>query len=203
MKFSRILSLGPDCQPAFRIRRHTGHPLAYYFDWIETPHAGLIRVLNARFENAFRREDLYISSDRKYVENRLTGIRYYHLFTKNPPDDLLEEDILSREYDKRSTVLAFLAAEWLETVSEHATLHIRQCAVTHDQALELYEAVASCSQGARPTLLYVTPPGEAIDSPSEHIYIVEGPRESLDPDERARAWRGDYDAWSKIFGRFI
>ena len=91
----RLISLGRPCEVGFQIRMHSKKSDGDFFDWLITPFDSLMMALNNNFENLLNLDDLYRQEDMNFVNNRVTGIQYGHVFLRdkshNIPANFLED----------------------------------------------------------------------------------------------------------------
>lgn len=100
----RLVSLGQACEVGFQIRLHTSKTDSDFFDWLITPFDSLMISLDNRFSGLLNSDDLYLQEDRNFVNNRVTGIQYGHVFARNANHDIPDNfaDDLSRVKSKFS-----------------------------------------------------------------------------------------------------
>lgn len=79
----RLISLGRACEVGYQIKLHTPKSDGDFFDWLITPFDGLIAALDQQFQHLLNPEDLYLQEDRNFVNNRVTGIQYGHVFLRD------------------------------------------------------------------------------------------------------------------------
>lgn len=71
------VSLGVNCQVAHQIRRATGQREAFFFDWIVTEHAALLKATPLHFTSILESENLQLATNRKSVLDLGSGLRFY------------------------------------------------------------------------------------------------------------------------------
>jgi hypothetical protein len=80
---THIISLGPDCQATFNLRRYFSIEKAYPFDWWINPADGLIKALkNPNDDYLFNPDNLILTRDDDFIINNEIGISYHHDFSR-------------------------------------------------------------------------------------------------------------------------
>lgn len=91
----RLISLGRACEVGYQIKLHTQKTDGDFFDWLITPFDSLITALDRNLENLLNPGDLYLQEDKNFVNNRITGIQYGHVFLRDEahliPENFLED----------------------------------------------------------------------------------------------------------------
>lgn len=88
-----VLSLGHACQVAHQLHRLFGKQETFFFDWIVTDHAALIRNAGLDAGGLLIPKNLERAPNRKSVLDKGTGLRFYgHDFTA--PDGLIPDDFM-------------------------------------------------------------------------------------------------------------
>jgi len=196
-RYSRFVSLGRTCECAHQIRRFTGIESAFYFDWLGTPHEGLVRALRSRFSGCFLKENLAISDGGVTVRDSRTQISYRHNFSKLAGTLIIDPQAIDREYQEQQEKMDFLARRWFETLEKEAILFIRHDTPSVQQALELYDVLAEQVPSRDVSLLIIAPHGHELGMKHPRIFI-----ETCDISTGPGAWRGDDTVWNNILCKY-
>jgi hypothetical protein len=93
--YDQIISLGHWCGPAANIRRRFGIEAAMPFDWWITPFDSLMKVLDERFANLFREENIELfdaeGRERHTVRDNYYQLYYHHDFERDPQHRVLPD----------------------------------------------------------------------------------------------------------------
>jgi hypothetical protein len=93
--YDQIVSLGHWCGPAANIRRRFNIEAAMPFDWWITPFDSLMKVLDERFANLFREENIeIITAEGKAhatVRDNYYNLYYHHDFKRDVQDRVLPD----------------------------------------------------------------------------------------------------------------
>ena len=74
------LSFGASCQPAYQIRRVTGDPVAYFFDWLITTREALRYCLREFDPDSFLAREPELCDGNMRVLDSASGIKFQHDF---------------------------------------------------------------------------------------------------------------------------
>jgi hypothetical protein len=197
-RYERLISLGRHCRTAYQIRRLTGDETAFYFDWLRTPHSGLVQVLRSDFKGTFEKQNLVLTEGGTLVTDLSNGIGFRHIFSKLPEQNTIDPTAIDREYSTQHEKLNFLAARWHQAIRRHSILFVRQDTPSTAQAAELYDALLS-QTGSNPiALLIVVPPSCELTVDHPCIFVERG-------DEFAsgkKDWKGADEIWCQILSKY-
>jgi hypothetical protein len=197
-RYDRFISLGRHCQTAYQIRRYTGDETAFYFDWVGTPHRGLIQVLGNEFQESFQRDNLMLTEDGTNVIDQSDGLCYRHSFSKIAGQRNINPDAIAREFDEEQRKYNFLISRWRSTISTQSVVFVRQDTPSVAEAIELYDVLVG-QAGANPVgLLFVIPPEHELFVEHHGIYVEQGGTLPSGPDD----WKGVELAWEEILSKY-
>ena len=180
----QAIGLGRRIETAIQLRMHGAQEGTHLFDWLHTPAAGLLRMIEADFD-VFHPEGLVLRTDitPHRVEDLPTGIvfrRQFPVFRGNVSPDFLRHypDFIRRFRDGVARFRACLAAGSVTLVRQD---------MTEPEALALEAALSARF------------PGATLD----YLYLNEQGPNFVTPLGRARTLRpggsiGDPGAWAKI-----
>jgi Putative papain-like cysteine peptidase (DUF1796) len=197
-RYDRLVSLGRYCQTAYQIRRFTGDPIASYFDWIGTPHDGLVQTLQGEFRECFLLDNLSVTNDGLGVVDRRTGLDFRHAFSVPRYSSRVDLKTFANEYETARKKETFLRLRWKKTIRHQHALYIRQDTPSREEILELYDVLANQARLNRIGLLVVAPPGYKLSINHSNVCIESGvdlPTSPLD-------WRGNDYAWDRILSKY-
>jgi hypothetical protein len=126
-QYDLIASLGDCCTPAVNIRRRFGIHSAMPFDWWVSPYSATIKLLEERFSNLLRPENLAITpadkSGRNSVRCNYYGILHHHDFIRDDHQQVAagifwQIPALTRKYN-------FIIERFLHAVRGKRVLFIR------------------------------------------------------------------------------
>jgi len=186
--YDALINLGGECQVAYQMRLHGIRSESLPFDWIITPFESLVKIVQERFENFLKKENLvFIENEKeKYVFDTYYGIRFLHDF-KLQPDFIKDYDRIQQTYARR--IERFL--ELLQK-SKHA-LFIRKT-ITKEQAITL-----------RSLLQSITPDNTFIILAADQNPHTQQPW-NLDQIKNfyletpvPASWKGDAQSWENAF----
>jgi hypothetical protein len=197
-RYERIISLGRHCQTAYQIRRFTGDETAFYFDWVGTPHRGLIQVLGKEFKGSFQRENLLLTEDDTNVVDQSNGLRYRHSFSKIPGQKRIDPNSIAQEFDEEQRKYDFLICRWRSTINTQSVIFVRQDTPSVDEAIELYNVLARQTGSNRIGLLFVIPPKHELFVEHPSIYVERG---GMLPSSQAD-WKGIDWVWEEILSKY-
>lgn len=193
MKFSKVISLGNDCQPAHWIRTFTKQTEAYPFDWLITPPDALVDLIEHGPESLFydvsQFEDLHEKRpSNTTVKHKRLGIVFFHDF---PPNHGL--GALAQVQSK----YRHLAARWQQSLVQLNVnvLFIRHYA-TKEQAMSIQQAIRKQYSRLSFELLVVNE-GESDKDPWNLTGIT-----NINIAATGGDWHGDTDGWTNIFKQF-
>lgn len=193
MRYSKLISLGLDCQPAHYIRTLTKQTEAYPFDWLITPVEALAKTTLYGPESIFfdraQFEDLHDKRPaHATIKHKELGIVFFHDFPVNQSLGAFEQ--VQSKY-------RHLASRWHNTLNDKNLniLFIRHYA-TRQHAIEIREAILK----QYPRLTF-------------HILVVnegESDKENWGIDgifnrnvgATGTDWHGDSAGWTNIFKEF-
>lgn len=92
-----LVSLGSWCEPAWQMDRAFPGRAHHFFDWLVTPYAALVRLLETDFAAVFERANLSIEQDGHTVRDAATDILFHHAFSRDA-DDRIRPETLDAEY---------------------------------------------------------------------------------------------------------
>ena len=196
-RYSRLISLGRACECAHQIRRYTGIETAAYFDWLITPHSGLVKALRLRFEGCFMEENLVISDDRTTIRDSLTGIVYHHNFSRLSDMVTIDPLAVGREYKRESEKMGFLARRWFEITEKTQVLFVRHDAPSIQQAQEVYQVLSEQMKDRLPFVLFVVPPEHELPISQPGIFV-----EKCRTVSGSSAWFGESEAWDNVLCKY-
>jgi hypothetical protein len=196
MTFKHHVSLGNYCETAYQIRRRTGARQAHFFDWLVTPFAALMQVLETDFAGVFLRENLHPHDNAHTVIDTANGLLFHHDFTRNDQGEVTEETI-DREYTVARAKVQFLQQRWRSvTRGEDRVLYVIVGNETPDDILRLQTLMRGKYPGHDFTLLWARRPGApGFESDPEGIVQAVVPFGVAGPTE----WQGDDAAWDAAF----
>lgn len=192
MRYSKIISLGLDCQPAHYIRTLSKQTEAYPFDWLITPMETLPRILATGPESIFydvaQFEDLHEKRpSNATIKHKDLGIVFFHDF---PPNQALGA------FSQVQSKYRHLASRWHSTLNENiAVLFIRHYA-NKQNALDIRTALRKQYPKLAFDLLVVNE-GAADRDPWGVENIFNRSVEATTTD-----WHGDSIGWTNIFKEF-
>ena len=197
-RYDKLVSIGRYCQTAYQLRRFTNNTTASFFDWLGTPHDGLIRVLQRDFLDCFLLENLVLSEDGLGVVDQTNGIDFRHTFSNPRYSHSIDLKIFALNYEVARQKADFLRLRWRKTIRRESTLYVRQDSPSPTQIRELYDALAMQASPNRIGLLIVTPSSHppAISLPD--VYIESGPDLPTSPVD----WKGTDEAWDRILTKY-
>lgn len=82
MSYEKIIGFGGNCEVAEHIRRYTGEKRANIMDWWITPMGSLSRLLDERFANLMRLENMKVINGGMTVMCTHYGIAHHHDFPR-------------------------------------------------------------------------------------------------------------------------
>lgn len=82
MQLDLAISLGPNCQTAFQLRRITGNEHAFPFDWWVTPLHSVARIVEAEFRLEIEPGNLVPTPDGRAILNRAFDVLHFHDFPR-------------------------------------------------------------------------------------------------------------------------
>jgi hypothetical protein len=169
-----------------------------YFDWLGTPHAGLVSILQNNFETVFLKENLRMSADQTHIVDQEGEILYRHTFSKIAGTNLTKPEAVDQEYDQKRPKMEYLIRKWRTLIETELILFVRQDTPTVSQTFELYESLVSQAPRYPFHVLYVVPAeySLAIDHPNIHV------RRGIDLPTGPTDWMGEDAAWDAIFSEF-
>jgi UDP:flavonoid glycosyltransferase YjiC (YdhE family) len=194
----RIIPLGRHCQTAYQIRRFTGDDTAFYFDWLRTPHHGLVTILKDNFRGSFLRKNLQITEDGTCVMDKANGVLFRHLFSKLSGTDIVDPDAIDREFEVHRQKIDFLIGRWQKAMQTEEILFVRQDAPDESEAAELFDVLLS--QGLRHPfdLLFVVPPGHELTAKHPRIHVERGGPLPSGPSD----WKGEKTVWDRVLAKY-
>ncbi len=80
MAYDKLISLGGTCTPTWQLRTFCGSDALYPFDWVLTPFASLLRVLENDFAGFADVGCFHLSWDQKSVYNSRYNVLHHHDF---------------------------------------------------------------------------------------------------------------------------
>lgn len=192
MKYSKIISLGLDCQPAHYIRTLSKQTEAYPFDWLITPTEVLPQIIThgpeSIFYDASQLEDLHDSRPHNStIKHKALGVVFFHDF---PPKQGL--GALGEVQSK----YRHLATRWHSTLNERLTILFIKHYANKQAAIDIKAAI----HGQYPRLafdLLVVNEGAADKENWGVDGIINRSVEATTTD-----WRGDNTGWTNIFKEF-
>ena len=197
-RFDGLISLGGACQTAYQLRRYTGDNLASYFDWLGSPHRGLVFTLRMNFLGCFERQQLQITPDGLSVVNQETGLTYRHYFPRVVESSLIDRKYLDRDFERVRAKMDRRAERWLMRIRSERLLFVRHGLVTAEEALELFSALRT-QAGSNPVeLLVITPPDGNAESLDPGIHYIPGIPLTGDRMD----WQGDDELWNQVLQLF-
>jgi hypothetical protein len=193
MKYSKIVSLGLDCQPAHYIRTLSKQTEAYPFDWLITPVDALVNLIEHGPESLFydssQFEDLHEKRpSNATIKHKRLGVVFFHDF---PPNQGLGA------FMQVQSKYRHLATRWQQTLAPTNTnvLFIRHYA-TKDQAMAIQQAFKKQYPKLSFDLLVVNE-GESDKDPWNLTGIT-----NINVAATGGDWHGDVDGWTNIFKQF-
>lgn len=185
--FDQMVSLGRGCQPAHQIRRLDPNAQAHVFDWVITPDAGLVTLIETGLDGFFSRDRLEMGPENCIID-RVTDARFPHEFP--------EGFDFAPQYEKHAGRFAMLIERWRNLLaSNQRVLFVRQHAWSPDAratALRLRDAIAAKAPHLHFSLLYLTAT-EAADWGEDGIVNV------FLRQPEPYVWTGDDAAWEQVF----
>lgn len=190
MKYSKIISLGSDCQPAHYIRTLSKQTEAYPFDWLITPVEALTKLIEygpeSMFYDASKFEDLHEKRpNNASIKHKELGVVFFHDF---PPQQALGA------FPQVQSKYRHLASRWHQALSGSKlnVLFIRHYA-SKDQAMAIQQALRKQYQVLPFDILAVN---EGADHAGDWglTGIINKNIEATDKD-----WHGDVAGWTDIF----
>lgn len=184
-----IMSLGCNCQVAYQIRRLKKKRVRTVFDWAFSPSATVLALLTSRFSNLFLKDNLQIVEDGAAVLDHGSGLRFYHIFPRNP-EGVITESELQANYDKAHAQLSSCIAAWNQAFLSQRVLCIRlRSAGAPEDAQLLRDAIVQTYKPLEFRLLalnFETSAGEwSRDVSFRDI-------------DYGRDWRGDDPSWEHL-----
>lgn len=182
---SRFVSLGGDCQPVHNIRLLHPNVAPSVFDWIGTPSAAIIELINNNFDSFF--EDLrWVRKGDPHWEvwDTRYDIQSVHHFDAEDPTHV----------KKATANLRYLARLFMDQIrSEEPICYVRRRRETRDPAYDedarrLYHAVRSINPNT--AFLYV-------DHDAKGVTIEDGFMTAFSPKNPHGTWKGDPEIWAR------
>jgi hypothetical protein len=192
--FTRLISLGKTCQCAHQLRRFVGTESASYFDWLGTPHAGLILALKSNFGNCFLLPNLEVRRNGETVIDSITGISHRHNFRKIQQTEKIDASLITADYPEQRKKMQYLACKWFSELQTQRILFVRHDAPSAEEAGELLAALTQQNPTYGVNLLFVVPPEYGVRLNLPGVFVE---HESVCSD-----WPGDDESWSKILGKY-
>ncbi len=164
-----LISLGWRGDTAFQLRMHGQENTAHFFDWLDTPINGLLRILESDFD-VFHPEGLILRTDLKphSVQDLPTGVLFHHqfpLFAGNMQPDFLVY------YPAFINKFKYLAARFRSYLAQYPVTLVRQN-INKQEALRLEEIVSQKYQNEDVRFLYLNPLGETFETPLGRSYLL-------------------------------
>jgi hypothetical protein len=88
----------------------------HVFDWLVSPSAGVLRLLNTDFDAAFLRENLRVTADGKNVCDTTTGFLFPHNFSH--PGEIYTEQIIDQEFPEQKHKMDHLILDQIQVNPE-------------------------------------------------------------------------------------
>ncbi len=92
-----IASIGDWCAPAANIRRRFGISEAMPFDWWVSPYNATVKLLEERFANLLRSENLEVINERSSVRCNYYGILHHHDFSRDEHGQIVPDIVPETE----------------------------------------------------------------------------------------------------------
>lgn len=193
MKYTKVISLGFDCQPANYIRTLTKQTEAYPFDWLITPIEALTKLIEhgpeSIFYNAAQFEDLQEKRpSHATIKHKDLGVVFFHDFPTNQGMGAFSQ--VQQKY-------RHLATRWHSTLNDkHDILFIRHYA-SKENALDIKAALRK-QYPRLPFDLLVVNEGDSHKDAWGVDNII---NRNVEPTVGG-AWKGDEAGWTNIFKEF-
>jgi hypothetical protein len=121
MQYGKVIGLGGNCEVAEHLRRYTGLEQANIMDWWVTPLTAIPKLLDERFVNIGRPENMRLVAGRKSVMCLHYGIAHHHDFPRC--DDLtIDESIIPSHSVELQQKYAMLAQRFINDCSSGQTI---------------------------------------------------------------------------------
>lgn len=199
-RFRKVISLGSGCATAHHIRHQLWQPEAYFFDWLVTPGAGLVSLLDTNLKQLFLDPDEFEPqpgppSPRLIVRHRRLGFISYHDF---------DAAAQMSDFPKVAEKYAFLADRWDRTMEEGGKILFVRHITWPDELVAINEALRRRYPGLDFEILVVQEqhgPAERWNLPGVTLAnILPTPFEKIGRGEAWRnAWQGDAEGWQLAF----
>ncbi len=192
MRYSKIISLGFDCQPAHYIRELSKQTEAYPFDWLITPAEALTNLIEHGPESLFydssQFEDLQDKrASHAIIKHKGLGVVFFHDF---PPNQGLGA------FAQVQSKYRHLHSNWHKILSTRLSVLFVRHQATKDQAMAIQQAIRKQYPGIVFDVLVVNE-GESDKDPWNLTGII---NRNIGP--TGSDWHGDVAGWTDIFKQF-
>lgn len=192
MKYSKVISLGLDCQPAHYIRTLTKQTEAYPFDWLITPAEAIVKLVELGPESLFydstQFEDLHDKRpSHATIKHKGLGVVFFHDF---PPNQGLGA------FTQVQMKYRHLTTRWHQTLGTRINVLFVRHYATKEQAMSIQQIIRKQFPGLTFDLLVVNE-GESDKDDWKLTGIINKNVNATDKD-----WHGDVDGWTDIFKQF-
>jgi hypothetical protein len=186
--YDAIINLGGDCQPAYQMNRNGIRYYALPFDTLITPFAALQKLLENKFDQFLKPEQLELrgTENDKYILDTYYDVRLLHDFPK--------EEGFMQEYERIKTTYDRRTARFLTLIAQSKKpLFIRK-KITRAEASILVSLLSTLCGHSNFTLLALDGSEEAKENWGIDNVENRHLRQPL-----PYVWRGDDAAWEEIF----
>lgn len=191
VKYHKVISVGSDCQPAHYIRNVLKQQEAYFFDWLITPPAAFVKLLQHGPESLFYDRAQFQAIDESgrshaTVTHKGLGVVLFHEFPSGPK--------ALNAFDNVAMKFRHLAQRWYGIPQLGRILFVRHYA-DKDESLSIQNAIGKAFPTLKFDLLVVN---ESDGTPWGLPGIVNtcvGPTTT--------DWKGDVAGWTDLLKRMV
>lgn len=193
MKYSKIISLGLDCQPAHYIRTLSKQTEAYPFDWLITPIETLPKIIEhgpeSIFYDAAQFEDLQEKRpSHAAIKHKALGVVFFHDFPVHQALGAMPQ--VQAKY-------RHLSSRWHDTLSGKLNILFIRHYANKQNAIDLRDAIHR-QHPKLPFELLVVNEGPSDKDP----WGIEGIYNRNIEATTTGNWTGDSTGWTNIFKEF-
>jgi Putative papain-like cysteine peptidase (DUF1796) len=118
MRYDKVIGLGGNCEVAEHLRRYLGTDRANIMDWWVTPLTSVPKLLDERFSNLARPENMRLVANDKSVMCRYYGIAHHHDFPRRE-DTTIDGSMIESQAHLLREKYAMLADRFVKDCAGH------------------------------------------------------------------------------------